>query len=523
VLVYDPGGGRALAQGGGTYDQTFPDAHALSLGDSPAWTLLAGDHLSPLPLVGPAGGWDHAGNSVYFYGGASAGQGRPDLWEYRFGPTGGWSYLGYSESCSQSGCQVIPGAAGMGMVCPGGVLNMIGGNPSTYDLTRGRFTGSGSLGVRLDMGFHWDFARNRLVVFGGRIGNTVLGDIMGVAKPVGTPPAPRYGHTFVYDDQNDLGLIFGGTDGTTIFGDVWGVDYFHGTWAPLVTQGTPPSPRHHHYAYFDSNRRRMIVVGGFDANGPCNDVYSLDLFASPPAWSQLHPDGISPSPRGMMGAAYDVTDDILLMYGGSTTDPTTRPVTESRELWALTWGDPATPAQVSLAAEAITPGDVRLTWFTPAGPGQPATAYRRTDGSDWSAVAALVSDASGRFVLDDRVAGGGRFDYRLGVPGADGVEQFTEEHWVAIPGGLAFGIADTGANPSRGSLRVRYALAQSGPAGLDLVDIGGRRLRHVDVTAFGPGTHDVDLGSAGSLRPGVYWVRLAQGEHVAVRKVAVVR
>jgi hypothetical protein len=42
------------------------------------------------------------------------------------------------------------------------------------------------------------------------------------------------------------------------------------------------------------------------------------------------------------------------------------------------------------------------------------------------------------------------------------------------------------------------------------VDLAGRRVFSREVGAMGPGTHSLSLG--GRMAPGVYWLRLTQGE-----------
>jgi hypothetical protein len=141
---------------------------------------------------------------------------------------------------------------------------------------------------------------------------------------------------------------------------------------------------------------------------------------------------------------------------------------------------------------------------------------------NWDAVTQLTSDAAGEFVLEDRVPAGGRFDYRLGVA-APGGEQFTDEHWVVIPVGIAFGFTSVGPNPSRGGIAVGFAMATPGTASLDLMSVAGRRLLHRDVTGLGVGSHTLKMATDGQLPSGMYVLRLVQGERMAERKIAVVR
>ncbi len=192
------------------------------------------------------------------------------------------------------------------------------------------------------------------------------------------------------------------------------------------------------------------------------------------------------------------------------------------DAWMLEFAEQSTPTRLTLADEQTGAGSVRLTWFTPDGAGQRATAQRSTDGATWDDVAQLTSNAAGEFVLEDRVAAGGRFDYRLGVA-APGGEQFTDGHWVVIPVGVAFGLTSVGPNPSLGSVAVTFAMAEPGAASLDLFNVAGRRVLHRDVTALSVGAHTLELAKDGQLPSGVYVLRLVQGRRAVERKIAVVR
>lgn len=77
-------------------------------------------------------------------------------------------------------------------------------------------------------------------------------------------------------------------------------------------------------------------------------------------------------------------------------------------------------------------------------------------------------------------------------------------------------------NPSRGAaLAIRFALAQSGAARLELLDVSGRRLTTSEVGALGGGAHTVTLAPTARLRPGLYFVRLVQDGETRVQRVTV--
>jgi hypothetical protein len=78
-------------------------------------------------------------------------------------------------------------------------------------------------------------------------------------------------------------------------------------------------------------------------------------------------------------------------------------------------------------------------------------------------------------------------------------------------------------NPSRGTLRITYAVASSEPVGLDLADASGRVLVHQDLGSPGPGRHVYLLGRSSEVTPGLYWLRLTQARHTQVAKIAFLR
>ncbi len=94
---------------------------------------------------------------------------------------------------------------------------------------------------------------------------------------------------------------------------------------------------------------------------------------------------------------------------------------------------------------------------------------------------------------------------------------------VEAPATMALALAAPSPNPARVRLRIAFTLPDAAPARLELLDVSGRRLRSVDVTSFGPGTHQLDLGRDGMPSPGLYWVRLTHAGRMVVRRFAVIR
>jgi hypothetical protein len=97
-------------------------------------------------------------------------------------------------------------------------------------------------------------------------------------------------------------------------------------------------------------------------------------------------------------------------------------------------------------------------------------------------------------------------DYVVTVGGA-----VTDAGDAPRPAATGLALAHIWPNPSSLPLRVTFALPESGPARLELVDVAGRSVLAQALGAPGAGLHDATFGAGASLRPGTYWLRLSQG------------
>ena len=87
---------------------------------------------------------------------------------------------------------------------------------------------------------------------------------------------------------------------------------------------------------------------------------------------------------------------------------------------------------------------------------------------------------------------------------------------------LAFALSSAGPNPIRdGRVRLSVTLPSGAPASLELIDVGGRRVASRDISALGVGEHAVELTAGRRLAPGIYLVRLRQGDDERALRVAV--
>ena len=186
-------------------------------------------------------------------------------------------------------------------------------------------------------------------------------------------------------------------------------------------------------------------------------------------------------------------------------------------------GDGPTPTQLSLVSSNAEPDLVTLTWHRAGGASSEAAVYRRTESVGWLPVDQTSFDASGMLRFEDRsVSPGRRYAYRLGIR-EDGGETFSAEVWVDVPVWLQLALDGLRPNPAVGELRVSLALPRYGRASLEFLDVSGRAVIQREVGNLGPGQHQVSLGDARDVAPGIYWLRLTTDERSLVTRAAVIR
>ncbi len=217
----------------------------------------------------------------------------------------------------------------------------------------------------------------------------------------------RQAHSAAYRGSSNRMVVFGGLGNAGVLNDVWVLTNSNGqggtpVWTQLAPTGGPPSARESHRAVMDDANNRMIVFGGDDAAGPSpvanNEVWVLtnaDGTGGSPAWTQLSPSGGPPAARTGHGAAYDVSSNRLVVFGGDSSPPCG---TGLNDVWVLTnanglGGAPAwtqlapTGGPPSARAHAVTTYDAVTNRMTVVGGMVPCGA---TNNEMW-----VLSDANG--------------------------------------------------------------------------------------------------------------------------------
>ena len=177
---------------------------------------------------------------------------------------------------------------------------------------------------------------------------------------------------------------------------------------------------------------------------------------------------------------------------------------------------PHQPAVLSVVAESER---VTLRWSMP--PGERDVLERLPpDQEFWGPIAQLDVGSSGIVEYQDtNVRAGQRYGYRLGPAPAFGPVRL--ETFVDVPLPSALALSTMFPNPGGTQRRVRFTLRSHEHATLEILDIAGRSHVKRDVTSLGPGSHVITITDR--LPPGIYLLRLRQGDDDANAKAVVIR
>lgn len=146
-------------------------------------------------------------------------------------------------------------------------------------------------------------------------------------------PGMLYGHTMVYDQIADRMLMFGGTFDGRLARDtqVWELPLRDVTpdgfgrlaWKPLTVMGPVPAARFFHSAAFDPSENRLVIFGGHAGSFPrgqekvLSDTWALELGGgSTPRWHILSDS--DPGPGGSVGSMllYSSRHRSVILSGG---------------------------------------------------------------------------------------------------------------------------------------------------------------------------------------------------------------
>ena len=190
------------------------------------------------------------------------------------------------------------------------------------------------------------------------------------------------GSPAVYDAVRDRLLVYPHTTGN----QVWALPLSGALeWTPLAATGqSPAEPGSHGSVIYDSERDRLVFFRGYDADV---SPWALSLSGTP-AWHMLAPDGVAPATNDGHSAIYDPVRDRMIVFGGEYF------YNEFNETFALNFGGVATLARATLAPSTPLADALRPCYPNPFNP-------RVTIPFDLSAGANAtlsIYDVSGRLV-----------------------------------------------------------------------------------------------------------------------------
>jgi hypothetical protein len=380
-------------------------------------------------------------------------------------------------------------------------------------------------------GMAYDSRRDRLLFFGGNTGAGLSNQVWALSLsgtpswqllgPTGTPPTPRFGSSAVYDPAKDRLLVFGGypaNTNTSAPDQLWELSLTPApTWRAIPDNTLPglwPSPRSFLSAQFDPYSKRMVFYSGISAITVYDEVMALST-APADSWQTLAPSGSRPPSRFAGATAFDTRRDRMMIFGGSQYGG---PLFS--DAWFLNWQGTVTPTALSCESVDATPDRIRVVWYA-AGASGIARVVRADRGGPWVRIGEGSFDGTGRLVFEDReIEPGVAYRYAVEIDGEEGVRAEVAVRAGNRPTTVLGGFLQ---NPAEGAPVLGYSLESPEPATLELFDLAGRPVwkRELDARVAGPGRIVVDAQVA--LRPGVYVVRLKQGEVIRTARGIVLR
>jgi hypothetical protein len=298
------------AQAGG---QVWVLTNANGIGGAANWTQLTPTGSAPVNDAYPSVVYDAIANQLIVYGGCSANCGSP-----------------------LADVAVLSNANGLG------------GSPtwtqSTTNPPEGREAHSAV----------YNSSNKRMVAFGGGLAffGTDQNDARVLApanapsstwttlSPVGPPPGVREAHSAIYDQKHNIMTIFGGNDAISTccpydigqYNDVWVLTDADAsgsgapTWTELTPTGTAPPIRSLHSAIYDSSKNTMYIFGGLQFSNatqiytPLGDLWKLTNAngrgTATPKWVQIGQFGTPPGANYSQFAAFDETNQRMILFGG---------------------------------------------------------------------------------------------------------------------------------------------------------------------------------------------------------------
>jgi hypothetical protein len=177
-----------------------------------------------------------------------------------------------------------------------------------------------SPGPRREHAATYDAVRGHSLIFGGRWGTTERDDLWAwtgvwtrLAPTDPARPSRRFGAAMAFDGTRNNVVLFGGRSGVGATGTIFRDTYvWNGVNWTLVGTGGPP-PRYGHTLVYDPDNQRIVLFGGRDQSG----LVPADLWTwNGTTWTSTPTTGGPPDARALHSMAYDAAGKQLVLYGG---------------------------------------------------------------------------------------------------------------------------------------------------------------------------------------------------------------
>ncbi|MBI3471973.1 MAG: hypothetical protein HY013_11515 [Candidatus Solibacter usitatus] len=299
---------------------------AAAFGQGLWYSRLAPGAAAPSPRADGVIVYDPQDRRLWMFGGLDNGP-RNDLWVYSI-QRQEWSEVTPSgtKPPARFGHTMILDPARRRLVVFGGQAGGFFSDTWAYNLERNSWSqlapDNAGPSRRYAHSGVYDAPRDRMIVShgftgAGRFDDTWAFDLAGERwtdiSPSSGRPLRRCLHHAVVDPANNQMLLYGGCAsgfGPCPLGDLWSFDLLTHRWSER-SGGNQPAPRQHYGMAFDSRRSRLVLFGGGGDRGDLNDTWEYDN-----GWSQIAPEGDTPSPRSRHQAAYAPDLGVLFFFGG---------------------------------------------------------------------------------------------------------------------------------------------------------------------------------------------------------------
>lgn len=402
---------------------------------------------------------------------------------------------------------------------------------STVSLSQNSWQMISNIGPeRSGMGFTYDSQRNRLILFGGNFGTSIMRDTWEwngtdwnkVDSTTG--PSNRQSLQMCYDEARGNILLFGGwTTPDNYFDDTWTWD--GSNWIQHFVSG--PSARANHTMAYDNDRQRIVLFGGSYYQSIYHDTWEWNGTQ----WELVSNTG--PSERIYPSMVYDDNAQKCLLFGGITTY--FGQCLHDTWLWdGTTWTlvDTTGPSARIGHMMAYDPIINRTILFGGANAWSNPTAFFNDtwewNGSNWTQNLSLGPSgrSGGRMTFHDNL---GRAVLFGGVDSSG----FKSDLWkygsfVAVepshqkPSPSSFTLHPCHPNPFNPSAIISYELRAVSNVILKVYDTTGQRVSMLVNERQSVGTH-VAIFDGFGLASGIYVAHLQVGEFAATQKLVLLR